>query len=84
MTDVTTELRPLTIQEFGDLVGCSPSMASRIRHGIRTPSIDLMERIGVVFDIPITVLLAKRRDGSLAELLNSLEGPPPTDPATPA
>jgi transcriptional regulator with XRE-family HTH domain len=52
-----------TNEELGDSIGCSHSMASRIVSGKRMPSVDLIEKIGVVYGIPINTLLAARRKG---------------------
>lgn len=61
----------MTNAEFGRRVGCSHSMASRIRSGHRLPGLDLMARISEQFGIPVATLLKARQagPGAMAELL---------------
>lgn len=61
----------MTNVEFGRAVGCSHSMASRIRTGQRLPGLDLMNRISEAFSIPIPTLMKARKAGAgaMAELL---------------
>lgn len=50
-------------QEFGDAIGVHFTMASRIRSGQRLPSLRVCEKIAEVYKIPLTTLLAARREG---------------------
>lgn len=64
MTKTSTALQGgYTNQAFGDAIGCSHSMASRIVTGKRMPSIDLIERISETFGIPLKTLLSARHKG---------------------
>lgn len=52
----------LSNAEFGQLIGVSHSMASRIKSGDRLPSVGTLSRIHEVLDIPLdTLVLAHRR-----------------------
>ena len=55
-----------TNKAFGETVGCSHSMASRVVTGKRTPSVDLIETISEKYGIPMSALLAARKKGSEA------------------
>lgn len=54
----------MTNEDFGKAVGCSHSMASRLRAGKRLPSASLMERIGTVFGIPADEMLRAHKRGA--------------------
>lgn len=54
----------MTNEELGKLIGCSHSMASRLRAGKRLPSTALMGRIGEVFGIPADKLLRAHKKGA--------------------
>ncbi len=56
-------VRPITNQEIGDLIGCTHSMASRLRAGKRLPGIGTLENIQREFGIPWVRLLAARNSG---------------------
>jgi transcriptional regulator with XRE-family HTH domain len=62
----------MTNVEFGRRVGCSHSMASRIRSGNRLPGLDLMNRISEEFGISIAALVRARAAGpaAMADLLD--------------
>lgn len=47
----------LTNEQFGKLVGCHHSMASRLRHGQRVPSMALVQRIADALDYPVEKLV---------------------------
>lgn len=53
----------MTNAELGDLIGVSPSMASRIRNGHRLPSTGVIRRISVELEIPIDQLLEAHGEG---------------------
>lgn len=53
-----------TNMQFGQLVGCSHSMASRVVNGKRVPGIEAIEKISEVFGIPLQTLLDARRKGA--------------------
>ena len=63
MATATAPARPLTNQELGDLIGCTHSMASRLRSGKRLPGLDTLERIQREFGIPWDTLIAARAKG---------------------
>lgn len=63
MSTVTAPARPLTNQELGELIGCTHSMASRLRAGKRLPGLDTLQNIQRVFDIPWDKLIAARNAG---------------------
>ncbi len=70
MGSMTTAPR-MTNSDFGRRVGCSHSMASRIRSGNRLPGLDLMNRISAEFDIPVKTMMKARQEGpeAMAALL---------------
>lgn len=51
----------ITNREFGERIGVTHSMASRIRHGQRLPGVSTMERISEEFGISMRSLLAARK-----------------------
>lgn len=53
----------LTNKAFGAMVGCSESMASRIRHANRLPSLALLGRIMSTFDLPAMELMRAHAEG---------------------
>ena len=53
----------LTQREFGERIGCTHSMASRVLNGKRLPSFHLMEAIEREFGVPMKDQLAARRKG---------------------
>lgn len=59
----------MTNEEFGNRVGCSPSMASRLRSGTRRPGADLRDRIVKEFnlepDVVIEAYKTRRAFGAL-------------------
>lgn len=63
----------MTNEEFGLLVGCSESMASRLRSGTRRPGVDLRERImkAFKFDQDLDTMKAFNEAASDAELFGA-------------
>jgi transcriptional regulator with XRE-family HTH domain len=63
----------MTNEEFGLQVGCSESMASRLRSGARRPGVDLRERIMKTFefDKDLETLKAFNEAASDAELFGA-------------
>lgn len=53
----------LTNREFGDRIGVSPSMASRIRNGDRLPSLRVLQAIHEEFGTPVDKLLGEASQG---------------------
>ncbi len=51
-------------KELADVMGVSPSMASRVRNGRRLPSTAVMMRLHGYFNIPESKLLAAHADGA--------------------
>lgn len=56
----------MTNRELGDLIGCTHSMASRLRAGKRLPGFEIMNRICEVFGIDWDQLVAARNQGQEA------------------
>lgn len=54
----------MTNQQFADAIGCHHSMASRLRAGLRLPSVATMARISREFGIPIETLVAAHEKGA--------------------
>jgi transcriptional regulator with XRE-family HTH domain len=63
----------MTNEEFGLIVGCSESMASRLRSGARRPGVDLRERImkAFEFDKDLETMKAFNDAASDAELFGA-------------
>lgn len=53
-------------REFGEITGCSPAMASRIRTGDRRPSAELAFRIRRAFKLDPVELEKAYLDGTVA------------------
>lgn len=53
-----------TNEEFGRKVGCSHSMASRLRSGKRLPSLQLINRIADAYGIDPTPLVRAHKRGA--------------------
>lgn len=67
MSDIATLLPGgYTNQAFGDTIGCSHSMASRMVNGKRIPSLDLIQTISEKYGIPLTSLVNARKKGGEA------------------
>lgn len=56
----------MTNQELGDLLGCSFSMASRLRAGKRLPGPAVLTRIHEQFGVPYSDLMTARHAGGAA------------------
>lgn len=54
----------MTNQEVGNLIGCTHSMASRLRAGKRLPGLPTLERIHETLEVPWEDLLLARRAGA--------------------
>lgn len=69
--------KQVTNAEWGKAVGCSHSMASRLRRGKRLPSVALLGRIAKEFDIPEGELLRAHGRGpeSFARVLKKYDRP---------
>lgn len=57
-------VRRVTNEEFGALVGCDFTMASRLRNGQRLPSRELLERIVLAYGLDGNEALAATRAGA--------------------
>lgn len=57
---------PLTNREMGDRIGVTHSAVSRIRHGIRLPSLEVMGRIAKEFKWPVPAQIRSRERGRYA------------------
>lgn len=56
----------ITNEEFGNRIGVSHSMASRIRNGRRLPGTQVLWAIHREFGIPVEELMAAHQDGPTA------------------
>lgn len=54
----------MTNEEFGQKVGCSHSMASRLRNGQRLPSLQLLTRIATKFNVDPAPLIRAHARGA--------------------
>lgn len=68
--DTLVGMGSLTNEDFAALVGCSPSMVSRMRGGARRPSAQLRDTITTTFGLdPAEVIQAYSTSGGFARFL---------------
>lgn len=60
-----TPAPPMTNEELGKLIGCTHSMASRLRAGKRLPGLETLEHMHENLGIPWEELIQARRKGQV-------------------
>lgn len=58
----TRLLKGLTLKQLADLAGCSESLLSRIENGNANPSINMMHRVALALNMPVSGLFQENAD----------------------
>lgn len=71
-------MEPISNRELGHRIGVSPSMASRLRNGHRTPSMPVLRRLVKAFDLSLDDAVRASSEGAVAfgRFVTQAVGPP--------